>query len=298
MRTLKEITLELLEKYEEERTAVLDEYSGKLSDYDDLSNEITAYKEEIEKALASTTGHTDESSLVKSDANDEDRTEDDQISRRAAIDALEKSRFPGAPYIDTGIQIAMREIKELPSAHPQRKGWVHIDDIYRLIAGHSDYHGDNILSALTCLTEGKKVLKPITVLDTEPENSNAKEEKSTSDCISRQDMLDIVLEYSKRLYKHVGTPEDNEMFSFGRGLLLSIERNLKNLPSAPQRTGRWIPVDSYSAYGGDEEAWMAHGNPTAFYYCSECKKQNYMGEDGEPLLTECCPHCGARMEGE
>ena len=42
------------------------------------------------KALASTTGHTDESSLVKSDANDEDRTEDDQISRRAAIHTVQK----------------------------------------------------------------------------------------------------------------------------------------------------------------------------------------------------------------
>ena len=44
---------------------------------------------------------------------------DDLISRQAAIEALEKSRFPGAPYIDTGIQIAMREIKALPSAQPE-----------------------------------------------------------------------------------------------------------------------------------------------------------------------------------
>lgn len=46
---------------------------------------------------------------------------------------------------------------------------IHIDDIYRLISGHSNYHGDNILTALTCLAEGKEVLKPITVLDTQPE---------------------------------------------------------------------------------------------------------------------------------
>ena len=43
----------------------------------------------------------------------------DLIERRAAIDALEKSRFPGAPYIDTGIQIALREIKALESAQPE-----------------------------------------------------------------------------------------------------------------------------------------------------------------------------------
>ena len=49
------------------------------------------------------------------------------------------------------------------------KGWIHIDDIYRLISGHSNYHGDNILSALTCLAEGKKVTSPIKVLDMEGE---------------------------------------------------------------------------------------------------------------------------------
>lgn len=34
---------------------------------------------------------------------------------------------------------------------------VKLSDVYRVIAGHSDYHGDNILAALTCLAEGKEV---------------------------------------------------------------------------------------------------------------------------------------------
>ena len=38
------------------------------------------------------------------------------IERKAAIDVLEKSRFPGVPYIDTGIQIALREIKAILAA--------------------------------------------------------------------------------------------------------------------------------------------------------------------------------------
>ena len=45
--------------------------------------------------------------------------QDDLISRAAAIDALEKSRFPGAPYIDRGILIALKEIKKLPPAQPK-----------------------------------------------------------------------------------------------------------------------------------------------------------------------------------
>lgn len=41
---------------------------------------------------------------------------------------------------------------------------VSLHDVYRLIAGHSDYHGDDILSALTCVAEGKEV-SPIRPMD-------------------------------------------------------------------------------------------------------------------------------------
>lgn len=40
---------------------------------------------------------------------------------------------------------------------------VKLDDVYHVIAGHSNYHGDSILTALTCLAEGKQVnnIRPI-----------------------------------------------------------------------------------------------------------------------------------------
>lgn len=40
---------------------------------------------------------------------------------------------------------------------------VPLADIYRVIAGHSNYHGDAILAALTCIAEGKQVnaVKPL-----------------------------------------------------------------------------------------------------------------------------------------
>ena len=41
---------------------------------------------------------------------------------------------------------------------------IKIDDVYKLIAGHSIYSGDSILSAFTCLSEGKNV-EDITPLD-------------------------------------------------------------------------------------------------------------------------------------
>ena len=51
------------------------------------------------------------------------------------------------------------KIKMLPSANV-----IELNDAYKLIAGHSIYSGDSILSALTCLVEGKNV-KPIKPLD-------------------------------------------------------------------------------------------------------------------------------------
>lgn len=43
---------------------------------------------------------------------------------------------------------------------------VPISEVFRLIAGHSNYHGDNILSALQCVALGKEV-KPIKPLEDE-----------------------------------------------------------------------------------------------------------------------------------
>ena len=82
-----------------------------------------------------------------------------------------------------------------------------------------------------------------------------------------------------------------------------LDECIAEIKSAPtiepeRKKGKWIPVDSFSAFGGDEATWMTHGNPIAFYYCSECKEQTYAGEDGEPLLTDYCPDCGADMRGK
>ena len=57
-----------------------------------------------------------------------------------------------------------KHLLSLPSADRPTGGMIHIDEVYRLIAGHSNYHGDSILSAFTCLVEGKDV-KPIAPLD-------------------------------------------------------------------------------------------------------------------------------------
>ena len=116
----------------------------------------------------------------------------------------------------------------------------------------------------------------------QPTQTNADSTQSnTLDCVSRRAAM-IVIENS-------GLDDDSKD---------TVVRVLEQLPSAQteRKKGKWIPVDSFSAFGGDEAMWMAHGNPVAFYYCSECKEQAYAGEDGESLLTDFCPSCGARME--
>lgn len=63
----------------------------------------------------------------------------------------------------------------------------------------------------------------------------------------------------------------------------------------PVKHGRWIAVSFFDACGGDEEAWMTRGNPTAYHYCSECKNESYVNEEGKEILSDYCPFCGADM---
>ena len=72
--------------------------------------------------------------------------------------------------------ITPNDIMRFPSAD-KPKGMIHIDEVYRLIAGHSNYHGDSILSAFTCLVEGKDV-KPIAPLNESADRPKGKWLKS------------------------------------------------------------------------------------------------------------------------
>ena len=76
-----------------------------------------------------------------------------------------------------------------------------------------------------------------------------------------------------------------------------VYKALKEVPSADRPRGEWIEVRAFDAFGGDEAAWMAHDNPIAFHYCSECKEQTRLDEFGEEMLSKYCPNCGARMKG-
>ena len=65
------------------------------------------------------------------------------------------------------------------------------------------------------------------------------------DLISRQAAIDAL---HMHLMYRMGTDSNKKR----------LDEWINNLPSAqPERKkGRWIPVDSYSAFGGDEATWM------------------------------------------
>lgn len=109
------------------------------------------------------------------------------------------------------------------------------------------------------------------------------EQQSCEDCISRQAALNALeaLEQDAPSAKHASA-------------IFECEDTIKRLPpvTPARKRGKWIPVYSYDAYGGDYETWMAHGNPVAFHYCSNCKEQAYLDEEGKELLTHYCPDCG------
>lgn len=75
------------------------------------------------------------------------------ISKLTALEVIE----PSATMTD-----AKRVLADMPAAKA-----VSLHDIYRVIAGHSYYHGDRILAALSCIAEGKEV-HPVRPADVTP----------------------------------------------------------------------------------------------------------------------------------
>ena len=81
-------------------------------------------------------------------------------------------------------------------------------------------------------------------------------------------------------------------------LILQNIRNAPTIDAQPVKRGKWIAVTSYDAFGGDAVQWEIHGNPIAYHYCSECKDQCDVDENGNEILSDFCRNCGADMRGD
>ena len=99
------------------------------------------------------------------------------------------------------------------------------DTISRKAAIDTLYHVDEY--------NGRSVEAIRNLPSTQPEKRTDKCTKTHScDCISRQAAIDIVQGYAEQLQGYIGMPNDSEVYAYARGLLLSIDRNIKALPSA------------------------------------------------------------------
>ena len=135
-----------------------------------------------------------------------------------------------------------------------------------------------------------------------------------SDLIRREDVMEAV---QKKLNEWL-IPNNNVVCRSVRGVIMDIpsadaverceydilQQALEEANEALRgearrgRNGTWIPVDSFTVFGGDEVTWMAHGNPIALHYCSVCGNDAYADEEGKDILSDFCPHCGADMRGD
>ena len=110
--------------------------------------------------------------------------------------------------------------------------------------------------------------------------------------ISREDAIEVALSLMNDTNKNTVEQIANEV-------LHDVIECIYDIPTVEkQKEGHWIPVDSYSAFGGDEATWEVYGNPVAYHYCSECKEEANVNEFGEELLTKFCSNCGAKMKGK
>ena len=56
-------------------------------------------------------------------------------------------------------------------------------------------------------------------------------------------------------------------------------------------TSKWIPIGMADAVGGESAMW---GDKIAYHVCEKCWKQA-LERDGEEVLSDFCPNCGADM---
>lgn len=75
-------------------------------------------------------------------------------------------------------------------------------------------------------------------------------------------------------------------------------RALRKIPAAdvaPVVYGAWLPVYESEISGWQPE--LAGRDPIGGYICSVCKEEAVYDCDDKFVLSNYCPHCGARMDG-
>ena len=71
---------------------------------------------------------------------------------------------------------------------------------------------------------------------------------------------------------------------------------IKQLPpiQSERIKAKWLPIGIADAVGGESAMW---GDEIAYHACDNCWQQA-LEKDGEEVLSDFCPYCGADMKGE
>ena len=105
--------------------------------------------------------------------------------------------------------------------------------------------------------------------------------RTVSDLISRQDLIDAIPQTSADAFENCRNCK-----LLDRGQIIDI---IESLPSAEQKTGKWVEVDCYES----------EKHSVTDMRCSLCGKYASIVL---PHRTRCvynfCPNCGAKMRGE
>ena len=132
------------------------------------------------------------------------------------------------------------------------------------------------IDALDCINGVEEVLRSLPPAQPAP----------CDDAVSRKDCL-------KALSNMMDTDGFRDGWAVSRA---NVECMLKAMPSVmpKQRTGHWIPVGMVEAVGGESAQW---GSAIAYHKCSECDEQALRDDFEQEVLSDFCPHCGAKMRG-
>lgn len=79
-------------------------------------------------------------------------------------------------------------------------------------------------------------------------------------------------------------------------MILNKIDNAPTIDAVPVRHGRWI-AHTMSEMTGYDPA-LSGDDPVCTYSCSVCGEECYVSDIGDYILSNYCPMCGARMDGE
>lgn len=95
---------------------------------------------------------------------------------------------------------------------------------------------------------------------------------------------------------HYDNEHGNEHFINGIETVLEYAESLPTADVAPVKRGFWKPISESEITGFNPK--FAGRDPIAGYKCSNCGNEAIFSCNDEFVLSDYCPNCGARMDGD